>query len=200
MAIDKYASNADLIVACAELGYLRKEWVTLDPTWGRGTFWQKWEPDLLIGSDIVTFRPSDHYVNRYDATNLPFCDGEFDAVVIDGPYKLNGTPTAEVDERYGVHEPTSRTDRMVLLARMLTEGARVYNGVGFLLFKCQDQVNGGKVRWQTHVFTNHAATLGLGLVDRLDILSYRPQPDGTRQVTARRNSSSMLVFKRGWVS
>lgn len=196
MAIDSYTSNADLIVACADLGYLRKDWSTLDPTYGHGVFWQKWRPDALTAHDLD---PTKAPHGAQDATALPYRDRQFDAVVIDGPYKLNGTPTESVDARYGTHETASRSDRMDLLTAMLTEGARVL-GDGFLLFKCMDQVNGGKVRWQTHVFTNHAATLGLGLVDRLDILSYRPQPNGVRQVTARRNSSSMLILKRGWRS
>lgn len=196
MAIDKYATNADLIVACAELGYLRKEWPTCDPTYGLGVFWQKWRPDDLAASDIDPDKSPCGL--SLDATDLPYCGRPFQAVAIDGPYKLNGTPTEAVDSRYGVDVVRTWRQRMDLLAAMLTEGARVSDE--FLLFKCQDQVVSGKVRWQTQVFTNLAATLGFGLVDRLDILSYRPQPNGTRQVTARRNSSSMLIFKRGWKS
>jgi hypothetical protein len=54
------------------------------------------------------------------------------------------------------------------------------------------------VRWQTIDFTLVAESCGLGLVDRFDFLSYRPQPSGVRQQHARRNSSQLLVFKRGW--
>ena len=123
-----------------------------------------------------------------------------DAVVFDPPYKLNGNPsdTGGMDERYGVHVYTDWRDRMQLCRDGITECARVYNGTGYLLVKCQDQVSSGKVRWQTIEFANHAATLDLGLVDLLDLLSYRPQPAGRRQVHARRNSSTLLVFKRGW--
>lgn len=197
MAIHKWSSNADLIADCARLGYLRAEWRTLDPTYGHGTFWKVWRPRELIGSDIDPVKsPCGESV---DFTALPIIDRYCDAVVFDPPYKLNGTATESIDRRYGVHEPTSREGRMTLCRDGLTECARVL-GDGFLLMKCQDQVNGGKVRWQTVDFTNHAATLGLGLVDRLEFLSYRPQPDGRSQVHARRNSSTLLVFKRGWSS
>lgn len=197
LAIAERPSNAELIVDCAQLGYLRKEWRTLDPTYGLGVFWQQWRPDVLVASDLDPAKsPTGTSV---DATHLPHPDRSFPSVVIDGPYKLNGTPTAAVDGRYGVHEPTRWQDRMTLLERMLTEGARVL-GDGYLLFKCQDQVCSSKVRWQTFVFTAHAMTLGLGLVDRLEQVSYRPQPNGVRQVTARRNASTMLVFQRGWTS
>lgn len=197
MSIDKWASNAELIRDCARIGYLRKEWRTLDPTYGYGTFWKLWQPDELVGSDLD---PSKSPTGQSaDCTALPHERRSFPCVVIDGPYKLNGSPsdTGGVDERFGAHVYTDWRDRMQLLRDMLTEGARVL-GDGYLLFKCQDQVCSGKKRWQTIDFSNHAATLGLGLVDRFDLLSYRPQPAGRSQKHARQNSSTLLVFKRGW--
>ena len=194
MAVDSYKTNADLIVACATLGYLRKEWPTLDPTYGHGTFWKLWRPDVLRAHDLDPAKAPD---GAQDASALPYPDQSFACVVLDGPYKLNGTPDVTVDQRYGVHEPTRWQDRMDLLVRMTREAARVVD-CGYLLVKCQDQVCSGKVRWQTTVLTETAEACGLGLVDRLDMLSYRPQPDGVRQVTARRNTSTMLVFRRDY--
>lgn len=196
MAIHAWKSNAELIADCARLGYLRSDWSTLDPTWGHGTFWRLWKPDDLVGSDLDPAKsPSGESV---DATALPHVDRFFRVVVLDGPFKLNGTPDASIDKRYGVHEPTRWQDRMELLRDMLVEGARVADD--HLLFKCQDQVCSGKVRWQTYEFTKLAERVGFGLLDRLDFLSYRPQPNGTTQQHARRNSSTMLVFKRGYVT
>lgn len=199
MAIDKWATNADLIADCARLGYLRPEWRVLDPTWGYGTFWKKWRPSDLIGCDLdPTKSPAGRAV---DFTAMPFLDGDFDAVVFDPPYKLNGTPsdTDGVDERYGVHGAsyTRWQDRMALCEAGIRECARVL-GDGYLLVKCQDQVVSGKIRWQTIRFAEVAEDCGLGLVDRFDFLSYRPQPHGTSQKSARRGSSQLLVFRRGW--
>lgn len=197
LATQAWPSNAELIADCARLGYLRSDLRTLDPTYGFGTFWKLWRPDDLVASDLD---PAKSPIGiSIDATDLPYDDRSFDAVVIDGPYKLNGRPDESVDERYGTDIRTDWRDRMDLLRRMLTEGARVL-GDGYLLFKCGDQVVSGKVRWQSFEYTRHAETLGLGLVDRFDMLSYRPQPNGRRQVHARRNSSTMLVLKRGWSS
>lgn len=81
-------------------------------------------------------------------------------------------------------------------APQFTEAARVVKPRGHVLLKCMDQVNGGKVRWQTIEFTNHAATVGLELVDMLHLQSYRAQPDGTAQQHARRNYSTLLVFEK----
>jgi hypothetical protein len=201
MSIDKWSDNSALIADCARLGYLRPGWRTLDPTYGYGTFWQKWQPypGLLVGSDLDPAKsPAGTSV---DFTSLPHDDRSFPCVVFDPPYKLNGTPsdTDGVDERYGVHGDSyfRWQDRMDLCRRGVVECARVL-GDGFLLVKCQDQVVSGKIRWQTTYLTEAAEACGLGLVDRFDFLSYRAQPAGRRQVTARRCSSQLLVFRRGW--
>jgi hypothetical protein len=194
MAIGSWASNAELIADVARLGYLRKEWATLDPTFGEGTWWRSWRPDSLTASDIVEAKSP--FGSSVDFTALPFGDRSFDAVVFDPRYKMNGRPS-EPDERYGADVPASWQDVMDLCRRGIIECARVL-GDGFLLVKCQDAVCSGKVRWQTIDFTETAERSGLGLVDRFEFLSYRPQPNGVRQKTARRSSSHLLVFKRGW--
>lgn len=202
LAIQTWASNAELIADCARLGYLREDWRTLDCTYGYGTFWNRWQPRRLVGTDIDPNKNAFEPGHSVDFTKLPFSSRSFDAVVFDPPYKLNGAPDENaggVDERFGVHKTTDWRDRMQLIRDGLVECERVL-GDGYLLLKCQDQVCSGKVRWQTIEFTNQAFGLGLGLVDRFDFLSYRPQPNGRRQVHARRNASTLLVFKRGWSS
>lgn len=194
MAIHKWGSNGDLIADCARLGYLRAEWATLDPAYGYGTFWSVWRPDVLVAMDNNP-RKAPHGV--VDFRRLPFADSTFDAVVFDPPYKLNGNPsdTDGVDERYGVDQYTDWRARMQLIRDGLVECRRVYNGRGYLLLKCQDQVCSGQVRWQTFEFAELASSLGLRLVDRFDHLSYRAQPARRRQVHARHNSSTLLVFQ-----
>ena len=113
---------------------------------------------------------------------------------------------------------------MDLCRRGIIECARVVKPGGVLLVKCQDQVVSGAVRFQTLDFANTGVAVGLTLVDRLDYLSYRAQPktrpcspcgglgiagdlepcaacDGkgevaTRQIHSRRNSSTLLVFRK----
>lgn len=41
----------------------------------------------------------------------PWPDRSFQAVAYDPAYKLNGTPTAQKDERYGVHVVATRAGR-----------------------------------------------------------------------------------------
>lgn len=195
MAYGAWKNNGEMITDVARLGYLDGK--VLDCTYGYGKFWTEWRPERFVGCDIdVSKSPVGYSV---DFTAMPWTTRSFKAVVFDPPYKLNGTPepvVGGVDERYGVHEVTRWQDRMDLMWRGLVECCRV--GREHVLMKCQDQVCSGRVRWQTVEFTLAARELGWGLVDRFDMASYRPQPPATRQVHARRNVSTLLVFRRGW--
>lgn len=188
-AYNAWPTNAHLIEDVARLGYLRKEWRTLDPTYGEGTFWKRWRPDRLIATDLKA--PPAHF--EADFRRLPWPDRWCDVVVFDPPYKLNGTPSIP-DERYGVGLAARWQDRMSLIADGLVECSRLFKE--YLLVKCQDQVCSGKVRWQTLSVIGLAEEQGLELVDRFDMLGGRAQPEGRRQVHARRNASSLLVFAR----
>jgi hypothetical protein len=193
MAATAWPSNADLIADCFELGYLHEDWLTLDPTYGEGVFWRKRRPTNLVTSDIVPGKAD----MVADFTALPFADHTFQAVVYDPPYKLNGTPTPDVDARYGVHEPTTWQDRMSLMAQGLRSCTRVLAPKGYLLVKCQNQVCSGKVRWQVDAMSAVAEREGLEKVDQLEYLNTpRPQPGDRRQVHARRNHSTLLVFRK----
>lgn len=198
LSIDKWQTNGHLVADCARLGYLRPEWRTLDPTWGYGTFWNVWRPHELVGCDLDPAKSP--LGEPVDFTHLPWVDRYFDAVVFDPPYKMNGTPsdTGGVDERFGVHGDGyfRWQDRMALIRAGAAECARVADKV--LLVKCQDQVVSSKIRWQTRVISDVVESAGFGLRDRFDFLSYRPQPAGRKQLNARRCSSQLLVFQRGW--
>jgi hypothetical protein len=195
-AIHPYRSNAELIEAAAKLGYLRKEWRTFDATYGQGTFWRKWRPEFLHANDRDVILPVAPFFYRDDFTNLHWTDSAFDVVVFDPPYKMNGSPTKAIDDRYGVGLSARWQDRIELMKRGQKECARVLKPGGYLLTKCQDQVVSGKVVWQTDIMTAQGIHDGLVKVDRLDILTNpRPQPH-SRQVHARRNSSSLLVFRK----
>jgi hypothetical protein len=207
MAMSTARDNAELIEQAAQLGYLRRSWNTLDPTYGLGRFWTRWRPDYLVASDLNPAKSP--YGTPVDFQHLPWTARVFNAVVLDAPYKLNGTSTrrgaATSDEDYGVDTWLSQADRHALIRRGIDECIRVLipgrktdpaDG-GYLLVKCQDQVNGGKVRWQTREFADHAETHdGVRLVDMLHLVGYRPQPAGTTQQHARRNYSTLLVLRK----
>lgn len=191
-----WASNASLIAAVARLGYL--DGSVLDVTYGKGSFWKIFRP--------ADFHAHDLRLDGVDFRNLPEADDSYDVVVLDGPYKLNGTPSA-ADVRYGVDEPATWQERHALIRAGMDEGARVARKR--LIVKCQDQVCAGHVRWQTIEFTNHMVDKhGAVLVDRFDMTGkVRKQPlfgarrkgfigppRPRRQVHAQGRPSTLLVF------
>lgn len=186
----EWKDNAELIADVARLGYL--DGLVLDCTYGEGNFWTKWQPELLIGCDLIESRSP--IGQSIDFRDMPWPSRHFDSVVFDPPYKLNGTPDPELDARYGVHIPTRWQDRMQLILDGTAEAGRVANK--FLLVKCQDQVCSGKVRWQTDEVTQVATIIGFRKRDRFNFLSYRPQPADRSQKHARHNCSTLLVFER----
>lgn len=202
LSADNWNTNSDLIADVAALGFIRKEWTTLDPTYGKGNFWNKWQPDVLVGSDIdLELSPAGKSI---DATNLPYADRSFDVVSLDPPFKQNGTSTgkgpASSDKAYGVHVAATRDSRLGLMLAMMDEGSRVADKR--LLMKLQPQVVSGKKLWQDHIVWQHGESLGWRLLDQFYFLGRRKQPekniDGSdrRQVHSRTNYSSLMIFTR----
>ena len=177
LAISPARSNAELVRNCAHLGYLTRSMHTLDPTYGRaGAMWKLWRPDHLVACDADAARSPIGFA--VDFTELPW-PATFDAVLLDPPYKLNGTGGShESDDRYGVAERgVSWQARHRLIAAGIAEAARVLVRGGTLLVKCQDQVCGGAVRWQTREFADVAERHGCTLIDALHLVGHRPQPE-----------------------
>lgn len=197
MAINDWGNNGELIADVQRLGYIHDLDSVLDCTYGYGTFWSVWKPKgyLFHGCDANPAKSPDS-LDGVDFRKMPFEDKSFDVVVFDPPYKLNGQPDPDVDERYGVEQSTRWQDRWDLIFEGLAECTRVARRR--VLCKVQAQVCSGKVRWEDVEAINIAAAYGFGLRDRFNFLSYRAQPEGTVQRTARQNSSQLLVLERDW--
>lgn len=184
--------NADLIVACHELGYINDDDWVLDPTYGQGRWWRKYRPAHLVASDITT---------GTDFRKLPHPNATFDVVAFDPPYKLNGTGGSHPsDDDYGVAGPYQHwRDKHLLMIDGVLQCKRVLKPGGVLLVKCQDQVSSGEVRWQTFMFHDllvGAQPRNFDLIDMLHLQGHRPQPGGRRQIHARRNYSTLMVFRK----
>lgn len=189
LAIGTWNTNAELIADVAKLGYL--DGSVLDATFGEGGFWKVWVPEEIRTND--KHKKAQH---REDYRAMGWENNAFDVVVFDPPYKLNGTPAlGEQDERYGTTGRTSRDEVMEDIRLGAIECYRVCRR--HLLVKCMDQVEGGKMRWQTDMVTRAIEELGGRKVDRFDIpTAGRPQPGGRRQLTARKKHSTLLVFRK----
>jgi hypothetical protein len=183
-----WKDNAEMMVDVHRLGYLPG--TVLDVTYGlAGGFWRHHTPESFIASDLSGV------ANLVaDFTHLPFRDRAVTTVVLDAPYKLNGTPAVESDERYGVAQPVHWRDRLALIMRGTTEVCRVADEL--VLIKVQDQVVSNKIRWQTDLVTRVAGVAGFEKVDRFELSSYRPQPAGRGQNHTRADTSQLLIFRR----
>lgn len=196
MRAHRWGTNAAMIAeAVAPLGYI--EGRVLDATYGRwGGFWGQYRPQGLQTNDLN----ADNAEHRFDFRCFPEdFGGIFTTVVFDPPYKLNGTPAmGDMDSRFGTADEHGKLNREGKLA-MIRDGAiECWRITGkWLLVKVMDQVEGGKMRWQTHMVHCALEPLGARLVDRFDFLTTpRPQPGDRRQLTARSNYSTLLVFSR----
>lgn len=194
LSATSWVTNAHMIADCAALGYLAQDWRTLDPTYGRGLWWTVFCPDDLTTHDIRQ--------DGVDFRQLPHSDDAFQAVAFDPPYvAMGGRTTSGVPEqmdRYGMEDaPRTPAGVQQLVNDGLAECARVLEPGGFLLAKCQDYVSSGHLWPGSYYTTTAGLVLGLRLHDRLDHISgTRPQPPGRRQVHARRNATTLLVFRK----
>lgn len=205
LAADTWATNALLIEDVARLGYLRATDHVLDPTHGRGVWWQKWRPDRLTAHDLDPAKAPD---GPADFTDLPYPDGHFDAVAFDPPYMAPGgrktTSVGDFNDRFGLHSTPARPDtNQAQINAGITEAHRVVRRGGIVLVKCMDYVNGGALFLGTHHTLTHALEVGLVVQDRFEHVGRPgPQPsvnlDGSprRQLHARRNLSTLFVFRR----
>lgn len=175
----------------------------LDTTFGAGVFWKKVRPANLWTMDAVPSKLAERAEGTVrlvaDFTQIPFRPRSFDVVVFDPPYKLNGTPTVDVDGmdfRYGVHTYTRWQERMTLIAQGVSELAPLVAPQGRLIVKCMDQVCSGDVRWQTDMVTALGQLAGLVKTDRLDLLNDpREQPEGRGEEHLEANYSTFLIFR-----
>lgn len=204
LAASRWRSNAELIADCARLHYLRADWVTLDPTYGRGVWWKAWRPDRLVTCTDRLVPTGDETCTYHgvDFRDLPMRDNSFDAVAYDPPYVSIGgrktTGIADMHDRFGLtHAPTSPAGVQQLINDGLTEMLRVVKPRGIVLAKCQDYVSSGRLWPGTHHTLTHALDLGFELLDRFEHVTHpRPQPARARQVHARRNLSTLFVFRK----
>lgn len=176
-AISEAISNAELMVHCRELGYLNDEMRIADVTYGKGRFWKLWRPANLTTSDIDPKSGADVVA---DLRNLPCIRHYYDALVLDPPYKLNGTGGSHAsDEAYGTSDKwgSGAYGRLDLYDKGIVEAKRVLGRKGILLVKAMDQVVGGKYNTQTKDIWAFATMNGFNQVDELLLINNMAQPE-----------------------
>jgi ubiquinone/menaquinone biosynthesis C-methylase UbiE len=182
--------NADILAAIEAL-YFKPGMVIADVTYGSGLFWTK------IDTAKYDFRPTD-LLTGVDFRSLPYKDNSIDVLVIDPPYihgcsdgyrmhtKYNNKSTADLKWK-GI---------MQLYYDGMAEARRVLKNRGYLLIKCQDEIEGRQQRFSHITLHNTAVELHYNPVDLL-ILHQRGKPSQRHKTQdhARKNHSYMWVFK-----
>lgn len=200
-------TNGPLIAAAATL-WIEDTDLVVDMTYGRGLFWTKYRPALLVGHDLI--------VDGVDFRQLPEADGSVDVAVFDPPYiSPGGRETSTLDGRngsggdfngrYGLgYTPSSPAELAELIAEGIREANRVLKPKGRLMVKCMDYVSGGGLFLGRHYVVCTALDLGMRQVDEFVHHSGTgPQPtenpDGTPRIQrhSRRAHSFLCVFQRG---
>lgn len=197
-AATRWRTNAAMIADCARLGYLRREWATLDPTYGKGNWWTEWRPAKLAAYDLNP----DCGVHVADFRHLPIVLDSFDAAVFDPPYIAQGGRETSTEQefisRFGLRDAPRTPDAIRLLIHDgLRELRRVVKPGGFILSKAKNYVTSGHLYIGAHYMVQDGIDLGLELVDLLQFIT-----DGVvgadrheRQLHARNNYSTLAVWK-----
>lgn len=197
LAAGTWRTNGELLADVARLYIDLDHDRVLDPTWGQGNWWTVVEPTHFIRHDL-------HTLDGVDFTDLPEATSSVDVVAFDPPYvPPGGRSTSTVDyytgSRYGMATtPATPPELRELIAQGLAEMHRVLRAGGRLLVKCQDYINGNQLQPGTKwVIDDTLALGGFRYEDRFEFIAgTRPQPPGRRQLHARRNLSTLLVFTR----
>jgi hypothetical protein len=202
-----WKSNAELIEACHQLGWLKQKWSTLDPTYGKGIWWKNWKPNRLTIHDVI--------LDGTDFRNLPYEDKSFKQITFDPPYvSVGGRKSSKIKEfyeRFGLlGAPTTPALLQQLINDGLTEMHRLCKDKGIVLVKCQNYVSSGQLHPGVYLTLKHAESLGFVLVDELHHVrkSAGPQPKNrtrkgkngkrikSKQKHARGNVSVLLVLRK----
>ena len=168
----------------------------LDATYGLGNFWRDVEPGAYQLITLDTARPA---VIRGDLRHVPLADGTVDAVILDPPYAGNGSKHKRaigIDSTYNLPGGLSHVAISGLYVAGMREAARVLRG-GWLIVKCQDQIEGGRQRWQHRIVMETAEALGFEVADLFVLVSNGvPLMRHPHQLHARKNHSYFVVCRK----
>lgn len=154
-----YHSNFDAIKSIMELYEI--EQFDLDCTYSKGTFWKNL-PSPKIKCDIT---PLHDDVIQANSENLPFPENSMGSIMYDPPfliagktYKDNKEGSSVIAKRFVCY--TTFTDLKRNYYRSLKELHRVCKNDGYVVFKCQDTVSGGKNHFTHNMVMEMALDLG----------------------------------------
>ena len=165
-----------------------------DATFGSGCFYKNGVSRPEFCFDIEPRRPG---VVAADVRHLPLREASLKSAMFDPPFLPRTGPGSNLKFRYG-HIEGGMAGLGTFYALALHELHRVLMPKGWLIFKCQDLVSGGKNHFiHCHIW-EHARGLGFEAIDLFILEATRRQadPQGRAQRHARKFHSYFWVFKK----
>lgn len=194
-----YNSNFEAITNIMKLYGI--EQFDLDCTYSKGAFWKDL-PQPKFKSDIY---PVNESVLRASSESLPFDDNSMKSIMYDPPfivvgktYKENKEGSSIIAKRFEGYETFNHLKNNYY--NTLKELYRICEDDGYIVFKCQDTVSGGKNHFSHVMVMNMAMELGFYpkdlfiLIAKMRINSFGGK--WTKQEHARKYHSYFWVFQK----
>lgn len=180
-------TNSKLIKSVSSL-YFNEGDKIADVTYGKGVFWKDIDLSKLnvVGTDIKT---------GIDFRKLPYKNNSFKHSVIDPPYARISN-LKNIVKCYNTTRYTNHKEILKLYESGLKELVRITKKYGFILCKCQDEIEGCIQKW-THIeIFNIALKLGLYPKDLFILVNEKNPKTFYIQKHARKIHSYLWVFQK----
>lgn len=194
-----YESNFETITNIMALYKIER--FDLDCTYSKGNFWKDL-PSPINKSDIY---PVNDTVVKASSENLPYEDNSMKSIMYDPPfviagksYRGNKEGSSIIAKRFEGYESYPQLKNNYY--NTLKELYRVCDKGGYVVFKCQDTVSGGKNHFSHVMVMNMALSLGFYprdlfiLTSKMRINSFGTK--WTKQEHARKYHSYFWVFEK----
>jgi len=194
--VTSYMGDSSVVMDAIATLFFEDGFIVADVTYGKGVFWKN------IDTSRFTFLPSDLFsgdVPAEDGTSLPYDDFSLDVVVIDPPYKQGSGCPMTIDGYNNNKRKKHGMEAVLGLYRDFMEEAwRVLRVDGYMVVKCQDQIESGKqTRQSIGVWRMAVEEMGMTDVDMfIQTNSRAPVMRHNYQHHARKNHSVYWVFQK----
>lgn len=173
----------------------------LDCTYSKGTFWKNL-PHPKHKTDLI---PTNDGVICANSEKLPFDNESMSSIMYDPPFVISGKMYRENKEGSSIIAKrfegyTTYSKLIKNYYNTLKELSRICSKNGYIVFKCQDTVSGGKNHFTHAMIMNMALEIGLYPKDLFILVSkHRVNSFGgkwSKQEHARKHHSYFWVFQK----
>jgi hypothetical protein len=173
--------------------------IELDATYSKGNFYKNKEFEIKEPKYKFDLYPQGNDVIKANANNLPIANEQISTIMFDPPFLVGYTkkePTGIMGKRF--HGFRNINEMWQCYEECLAEFYRILKPKGYLIFKCQDTVSGGKQWWSENHIIMEADKIGFSCID-ITLLFAKHRMIGhnhQKQKHARKFHSYFVVFQK----